>query len=1012
MKTLSIALLILAASSAHATLVPHKGIAVQAYILQPNQNPVNGSGLTVTSRILSPNDCVLIEEQFSNVSISNGYLRLPVGTGTRTARDKGLSLSAALDNTTTRSNLDGPAANPTCTYSPSSQDARKITVSFNLGTDSTTAITANFSLRATGYAVSSDDSQALQGKGATDFIQSNSSRSATQNMFENFFAASVSNINKSIKFDGTNFVAVPDAINGGDIATGTVQGLSIADVPYSKLTGVPASLMQIALLSCTENQALKSVGGVITCANQAAGNIGTVTQVSAGTGLTGGPITSTGSLSVDFSQVVSVSNSKFTSAIQPTTSLTGDLSGTVSAPVVSKIQGVTISAGAPTANQVLKYSGTGYGPSNLNLADIRSASGGPAFPAGCADGQVISYQFVTDNFSCMSIALQGKTASDFIQPNASKSATQTMFENFFSASVGNSNKSIQYNGTNFVAVDVTNGGNIAQNTILGTSIVGLPYSKLTSVPPHISEVAALSCSEGQALKSVGGVISCADLATGNTGTVTQVSAGTGLTGGPITSTGSLSVDFSQVVSVSNSKFTSAIQPTTSLTGDLSGTVSAPVVSKIQGVLVGTTTPANGQTLKVVGTQYSPAFLNLADIRSKVTGSAFVFPGAACSNSQTLSYQSLSDIFTCVDISVTAAQLPAFSGDVSSSSGSSILSLSSALKDSIAAKEPSIALGTAAQYFRGDKTFQTLDKAAVNLNLVDNTSDNGKPISLAQQSALNGKISLGTVTAKGDLLVGTANATVARLGSGTDGYVLTADSNQASGVKWAAGNSLAVTAPKFTRYTYTTGAAVTHTVTGSPLYLVVKMVGGGGGGGPGNGGSALSTAGGATVFATSAGSAILTASGGGGARNGSTTTNGGFGGATTVNSPAVPNIAVSGAYGAVGQLNFANGMGGNGGNSALGGAGGGGLSGSGINAAISSGSGGGGSSSNSTAPPNSGHGGGAGGYIEAVIPGPISATYRVTIGAGGLGTKSANANSGAYDAGDGGSGFLLIEEHYQ
>lgn len=51
-------------------------------------------------------------------------------------------------------------------------------------------------------------------------------------------------------------------------------------------------------------------------------------------------------------------------------------------------------------------------------------------------------------------------------------------------------------------------------------------------------------------------------------------------------------------------------------------------------------------------------------------------------------------------------------------------------------EPSIAAGTTAQYFRGDKTFQPLDKSAVGLGNVDNTSDVNKPLSTAQQTALN------------------------------------------------------------------------------------------------------------------------------------------------------------------------------------------------------------------------------------------------------------------------------------
>lgn len=52
------------------------------------------------------------------------------------------------------------------------------------------------------------------------------------------------------------------------------------------------------------------------------------------------------------------------------------------------------------------------------------------------------------------------------------------------------------------------------------------------------------------------------------------------------------------------------------------------------------------------------------------------------------------------------------------------------------KEPIIAAGTTSQYYRGDKTFQTLDKTAVGLANVDNTSDVSKPVSTPTQAALN------------------------------------------------------------------------------------------------------------------------------------------------------------------------------------------------------------------------------------------------------------------------------------
>lgn len=126
------------------------------------------------------------------------------------------------------------------------------------------------------------------------------------------------------------------------------------------------------------------------------------------------------------------------------------------------------------------------------------------------------------------------------------------------------------------------------------------------------------------------------------------------------------------------------------------------------------------------------------------------------------------------------------------------------------------------------------KAQVGLGSVDNTADVAKPVSTAQQTALNLKAStthatthqpggadpmavdaavgvgslrtLGigstqaapgddtritgaqqrsTLTVKGDLYVATASGVTTRLAAGPDGQILTADSAQATGVKWAA-----------------------------------------------------------------------------------------------------------------------------------------------------------------------------------------------------------------------------------
>ncbi len=63
------------------------------------------------------------------------------------------------------------------------------------------------------------------------------------------------------------------------------------------------------------------------------------------------------------------------------------------------------------------------------------------------------------------------------------------------------------------------------------------------------------------------------------------------------------------------------------------------------------------------------------------------------------------------------------------------------------KEPTITAGSTAQYWRGDKNWQTLDKTAVGLANVDNITDLNKPISTATQTALNLKANSADVGVK-------------------------------------------------------------------------------------------------------------------------------------------------------------------------------------------------------------------------------------------------------------------------
>jgi hypothetical protein len=90
-----------------------------------------------------------------------------------------------------------------------------------------------------------------------------------------------------------------------------------------------------------------------------------------------------------------------------------------------------------------------------------------------------------------------------------------------------------------------------------------------------------------------------------------------------------------------------------------------------------------------------------------------------------------------------------------------------LVSDLAGKEPSIAAGTAAQYWKGTKAWATLDKAAVGLANVDNTADASKPVSTAQAAADALRVLKAGDTMSGPLVLSADPA--AALGAATKQY---------------------------------------------------------------------------------------------------------------------------------------------------------------------------------------------------------------------------------------------------
>lgn len=158
---------------------------------------------------------------------------------------------------------------------------------------------------------------------------------------------------------------------------------------------------------------------------------------------------------------------------------------------------------------------------------------------------------------------------------------------------------------------------------------------------------------------------------------------------------------------------------------------------------------------------------------------YAIPG----NNVTLTYDDINDNVT-IDVNVDKNDVGLGNVDNTSDIDKPISTL---VQNALNLKEGVITLGTTAQYWRGDKTFQTLDKNAVGLSNVDNTSDANKPISNATQTALNGKQNTITLTTSGNSGASTFAANVLNIPNytlaGLGGISLTSLSSTATGLTY-------------------------------------------------------------------------------------------------------------------------------------------------------------------------------------------------------------------------------------
>lgn len=126
---------------------------------------------------------------------------------------------------------------------------------------------------------------------------------------------------------------------------------------------------------------------------------------------------------------------------------------------------------------------------------------------------------------------------------------------------------------------------------------------------------------------------------------------------------------STVVQATDARLTNSRAPSGTASGDLDGTYPGPTVVKIQGEDVDATTPLDTQVMKYVTNKWVPAYINFADLK-KADGTPQVV-GATCTAGQTMIWSSITDLFTCTDISITAAKISDLDTSVAKIGGNTV-----------------------------------------------------------------------------------------------------------------------------------------------------------------------------------------------------------------------------------------------------------------------------------------------------------------------------------------------------